>query len=146
MSGCDTKVKKCRSQKGLTVVEVTVSMMVIAILATGMLPLVKYQIRKDKERELKRALETIRTAIDRFNKDYRDGLFEPIVFFTVVGLAYLVPRDVSFSLGAGPFVYFFVAGILAAYGVPMGGGGYGEPDLRSSLQAGAWVGAMGMIV
>lgn len=39
------------------------------------------------------------------------------IFFTVVAVAYFLPKDVSLSLGIGPFIWFFVAGALATYGV-----------------------------
>lgn len=74
------------------------------------------------------------------------GLLRPIVFFTVVGFAYLLPTAVSFSLGIGPFIYFYLAGVLAGYGISMAGGGWYEPNLARSLQAGAYVGIMMMIL
>jgi hypothetical protein len=39
------------------------------------------------------------------------------IFFTVVAVAYFLPKDVSLSLGLGPFLWIFVAGTLATYGI-----------------------------
>ncbi len=39
------------------------------------------------------------------------------IYFTVVAVAYFLPKDVSLSLGIGPFLWIFVAGTLATYGI-----------------------------
>lgn len=39
------------------------------------------------------------------------------IYFTVVAIAYFLPKDVSLSLGVGPFFFFWVTGILATYGI-----------------------------
>jgi hypothetical protein len=39
------------------------------------------------------------------------------IYFTVVAVAYFLPKDVSLSLGLGPFLWIFVAGTLATYGI-----------------------------
>ena len=63
-----------RFSKGLSLPEVLVTMLVMMILATAMLPLAKYEMKKERERELKRALKTMRQAIDAYNEDARLGL------------------------------------------------------------------------
>jgi hypothetical protein len=69
-------------------------------------------------------------------------LGRPIIVFTVIGLSYFLPKDMSFSVGIGPFIYYSIAGMLAGYGVAMGGGGWYEMNLQRSLQAGAYAGML----
>jgi len=45
-------------------------------------------------------------------------------FFTVIGVAYFLASDVSFSFGIAPFAYCYVSGVLARYGFSMAGGGF----------------------
>lgn len=50
------------------------------------------------------------------------GLLERYtLYFTVVAVAYFLPKEVSLSLGIGPFIWIFIAGIFATYGVGVGG-------------------------
>jgi len=39
------------------------------------------------------------------------------VYFVVVGVAYFLPKDVSFSLGIGPLLWKFIWGLLIIYGL-----------------------------
>ncbi len=39
------------------------------------------------------------------------------IYFTVVAVAYFLPKEVSLSLGIGPFIWVFIAGLFATYGV-----------------------------
>jgi general secretion pathway protein G len=61
-----------RNQRGLTLVELIVAFTILALLSTMALPLARYKIRRDKERDLHRALDEIRTAIDKY-KDMADA-------------------------------------------------------------------------
>jgi hypothetical protein len=45
------------------------------------------------------------------------ALMNPTISFIVIGFAYFVPVDISFSLGIAPFTYAIIAGTLAGYGV-----------------------------
>lgn len=49
------------------------------------------------------------------------------IYFTVVAVAYFLPKDVSLSLGLGPFLWVFVAGTLATYGIGASGWQGGWP-------------------
>jgi len=73
------------------------------------------------------------------------SLLRPTLYFTVVGLSFFLPTDLSFSLGVGPYVFYYLAGVLAGFGASMGGGGY-EVNLRRSLQAGAYAGMLVLIL
>ncbi len=58
-----------RSQRGLTLVEMIVSFTILSLLCTMAVPLARYKVRRDKERELRYALREIRTAIDKYKDD-----------------------------------------------------------------------------
>ncbi len=45
------------------------------------------------------------------------SLLNPRIFFTVIGIAYFIPADLSFTFGIGPFLWAFVVGSFAAYGM-----------------------------
>ncbi|MGA1194125.1 MAG: DUF6785 family protein [Kiritimatiellia bacterium] len=56
---------------------------------------------------------------DTFTKGGGENLLSGFftIYFTVVAVAYFLPKDVSLSLGLGPFLWIFVAGTLATYGI-----------------------------
>jgi general secretion pathway protein G len=56
-------------QRGFTLIELIITMAVLAILTTGALPLVKIAVKRQKEQELREALRTMRAAIDEFHRD-----------------------------------------------------------------------------
>jgi general secretion pathway protein G len=56
----------------LTLVELIVSFTILMLLTTMALPLARSRVRREKERELRTALETIRKAIDKY-KDMADA-------------------------------------------------------------------------
>ena len=43
-------------------------------------------------------------------------LFYPRLIFTVIGLAYFLPSEASFSMWVGPWIYCLIGGVFAAYG------------------------------
>lgn len=62
---------KRRNQRGLTLVELIVAFTIMLILTTMVVPMARYKVRRDRERELRYALREIRTAIDKY-KDMAD--------------------------------------------------------------------------
>jgi general secretion pathway protein G len=60
-----------RNQRGLTLVELIVAFTIMSLLTAMAVPLARYKVRRDKERELRYALREIRNAIDKY-KDYAD--------------------------------------------------------------------------
>lgn len=54
---------------GLTLVELIVTVAILAILASASVPLLRFQLKREKERELRGDLRQMRDAIDR----YRDA-------------------------------------------------------------------------
>lgn len=61
------------SNRGLTLIELLVTLVILSILAAAALPYAEVTIRREKEIELRRALRDIRTAIDAFNEDWKGG-------------------------------------------------------------------------
>ena len=58
-------------EAGLTLVELIITVAIVAILASAVLPVARFQARRERERELRRDLWEIRAAIDRY-KDAAD--------------------------------------------------------------------------
>ena len=68
----EPSIRACRDrERGLTLVELIVTLAILAILASVAAPNVIIQIKRDKERVLRRNLWEIRDAIDRY-KDAAD--------------------------------------------------------------------------
>jgi general secretion pathway protein G len=59
------------NQRGMTLVELIVSFTILALLTAMAVPLARYKVRRDRERELRYALREMRTAIDKY-KDLAD--------------------------------------------------------------------------
>jgi len=67
-----------RNRRGLTLVELIVAFTIMSLLTAMAVPLARYKVRRDRERELRYALREIRTAIDKY-KDLADAQkFGPI--------------------------------------------------------------------
>lgn len=60
------------NERGLTLVELIVSFTIMALLTTMAVPLARYKVRQQKERELRVALRELRTAIYKY-KDLSDA-------------------------------------------------------------------------
>ncbi|HEY0264886.1 MAG TPA: type II secretion system protein [Granulicella sp.] len=59
------------AEAGLTLVELIVTIAIVAILASAAIPIARFQVKRTRERELRRALWEMRDAIDRY-KDAAD--------------------------------------------------------------------------
>ncbi len=60
---------RLRSQRGLTLVELASVSAILLIMAGVTYPVANTMVKRQKELELRRALRTIRTALDRFQYD-----------------------------------------------------------------------------
>lgn len=69
------RVHRRHSQLGLTLIELIVATMIIAILMAAAVPIARVQVKREKERELRRALWEMRDAIDRYKDAADRGAF-----------------------------------------------------------------------
>jgi general secretion pathway protein G len=61
----------------MTLVELIVAFTILMVLTSMAVPLARYKVQRDKERDLERALVQIRTAIDKFKDDMDAGKIGP---------------------------------------------------------------------
>jgi general secretion pathway protein G len=65
-----------RGRRGFTLIEVITVTVILAILAAAAIPLAQNAFRREKEIELRRALRTLRTAIDAYKKFVEENKIE----------------------------------------------------------------------
>jgi general secretion pathway protein G len=65
-----------KGERGLTLVELIVTVAILAILAAGAAPVARFKVKRDKERELKYDLWTMRDAIDKYKDAADKGAFQ----------------------------------------------------------------------
>jgi len=58
-----------REARGFTLLELIITLSVLAVLVTGSIPLVQNAIKRDKEIRLRETLRQVRNAIDEFKRD-----------------------------------------------------------------------------
>ncbi|HET6206746.1 MAG TPA: prepilin-type N-terminal cleavage/methylation domain-containing protein [Terracidiphilus sp.] len=63
-------------ERGLTLVELIVTVAILAILAAGAAPIARFKVKRDKERELRYDLWTMRDAIDKYKDAADRGAFQ----------------------------------------------------------------------
>ena len=61
-----------KNQRGLTLVELIVAFTIMMILTSMAVPMARYKVRRDRERQLRYALDEMRKAIDKY-KDMADA-------------------------------------------------------------------------
>lgn len=60
-------------QSGLTLVELIITVAIVAILASAAVPIARFQVKREKERELRRDLWEMRDAIDHYKDAAEKG-------------------------------------------------------------------------
>ena len=63
-------------ERGLTFVELIVTVAILSILALAAVPVARFQIKREKERELRRDLWSMRDAIDKYKDAADRGAFQ----------------------------------------------------------------------
>ena len=71
------------TRRGVTLVELVVTVTILAVLASVVMPLAQMSSRRTKELELKRNLRVIRTALDDFKKSYDKAIDEKKIVSTM---------------------------------------------------------------
>jgi general secretion pathway protein G len=66
-----------RNQKGLTLIELIVAFTIMLILSSMAVPLARARVEAERRRELLRALQEMRNAIDRYKDNCDQGYFGP---------------------------------------------------------------------
>ena len=62
-------------ESGLTLVELIITVAIVSILATAAIPMARFQVKREKERELRRDLWEMRAAIDPYKDAADKGAF-----------------------------------------------------------------------
>lgn len=62
-----------RSTSGFTLIELVVTVAIVAVLASGIMPMIEVTMQRNKEQELRVALMQIRNAIDAYKKAVSEG-------------------------------------------------------------------------
>jgi len=71
-----TRPIRKKGERGLTLVELIVTVAILAILAAGAAPIARFKVKREKERELKYDLWTMRDAIDKYKDAADKGAFQ----------------------------------------------------------------------
>ncbi len=61
---------KIHNQKGFTVVEIIITVLILSVLASVAMPMAKLTVKRTKELELRRNLRILRDGIDKFKEEY----------------------------------------------------------------------------
>lgn len=77
--GCSlgvTRRQPAPGERGLTLIELIVTCFILSILATAAIPIARFQVKREKERELHYDLWMMRTAIDNYKDAADRGAFQ----------------------------------------------------------------------
>ena len=70
-------LRRSSDQRGFSQLELIVAAMVLAVLATAVIPLARWDDKRRREARLKLSLQQIRTAIDQYKKQVDEGAILP---------------------------------------------------------------------
>ena len=76
MIGQERSAASRSNEAGLTLVELIITITIVAILASAAIPIARFQVKRQKERELRRDLWEMRDAIDRYKDAADKGAFQ----------------------------------------------------------------------
>lgn len=70
--------KRREGESGFTFIELVISTAILAILASGAIPLARVSMRRTREAELRRSLREMRSAIDKFKDAADQQIISPL--------------------------------------------------------------------
>ncbi len=70
------RARQMRREAGLTLVELIVTVAILAIVASAAVPIARFQVKREKERELRYDLWQMRDAIDHYKDAADRGAFQ----------------------------------------------------------------------
>ncbi len=70
------ETERLSGQAGLTLVELIITIAIVAMLAGAAIPVARFQVKREKERLLRRELWELRDAIDRYKDAADKGAFQ----------------------------------------------------------------------
>ncbi|WP_327191983.1 type II secretion system protein [Syntrophotalea acetylenica] len=65
-----------RNPAGMTLIEVVITVAIVGILASAVLPLAEVTIKRTQEMELRRSLRELRSAIDQYKADFDKAVLD----------------------------------------------------------------------
>jgi len=68
--------RRKRGERGLTLVELIVTVAILTILASAAVPVMRFKVKRERERELRRDLWEMRDAIDHYKDAADRGAFQ----------------------------------------------------------------------
>ena len=68
------RLRVCPSQRGFSLIELVITVTVLAILTLGVVPLMQISVKRQKELQLREALRQMREAIDQFHREALAGV------------------------------------------------------------------------
>ena len=74
---CNKEDMRRSRQRGMTLVELIVAFTILMLLSAMAVPLARYKVQREKERNLQYAVDDIRKAIDKFKDDMDAGKIGP---------------------------------------------------------------------
>ena len=77
MAGC--RVSRVGDRRGFTLIELVITVAIVALLASVALPVSELAVQRTKEQELRRTLRQIREAIDSYKQASDEGLIQKSV-------------------------------------------------------------------